>query len=146
VSAGLGGLMICSLLLILGSFTPWMTIGFGNTTTSVAGTDSAISDLIGVNGWITFSAGILLFILVCMLVISAEPLFRSVALVVALAAAGFAVYDLVRMIQKIMRASSASSSGVGAVFRTDNHVGWGLIVAVVGGVGALVFALSERNA
>ncbi len=145
VTAGVAGLMFCSLLLILGSFTPWLTIGFGNTTTSVAGTDSSISDLIGVNGWITFSAGIVLFILVCMLVISAEPLFRSVALVVALAAAGFAVYDLVRIIQKISQAASSSSSGLGAAFRTDNHVGWGLIVAVVGGVGALVCAVGERN-
>ena len=40
MTAGVAGLMFCSLLLILGSFTPWLTIGFGNTTTSVAGTDS----------------------------------------------------------------------------------------------------------
>ncbi len=146
VTAGLAGLMICSLLLILGSFTPWLTIGFGNTTTSIAGTDSAISDLIGVNGWVTFAAGIALFILVCMMVMSAEPLFRRVARVVALAAAGFAVYDLARIIQKIAQAASASTNGIGAAFRTDNHVGWGLIVVAVGGVGALVCALGKRNA
>jgi hypothetical protein len=143
VSPGLGGLMFCSLLLILGSFTPWLTISLGPSSASVAGTDSAISQLIGVNGWITFSAGILLFILVCMVVISAEPLFRSVALVVALAAAGFAVFDLVRILQKISEAASTSSR-IGLT--TDNHIGWGLIVVVIGGIGVLLFALSERNA
>jgi hypothetical protein len=136
--------MLCSLLLILGSFTPWITVSFAGHSTSAAGTDSGISALIGVNGWITFSAGILLFILVCMVVVSAEPLFRSVALVVALAAAGFAVYDLVRILQKISEAASSSSSGIGLALQTDNLVGWGLIVTVIGGVGALICAVSER--
>lgn len=145
VSAGLGGLFVFSVLLILGSFTPWITISVLGQSTSVAGTDSAISALIGVNGWITFSAGILLFVLVCMIVISGEPFFRSVALVIALAAAGFAVYDLVRILQKISQAASADASRIGVTLKADNQIGWGLIVVAIGGVGALLCAFSERN-
>jgi hypothetical protein len=147
ISAALGGLFLCSFLLILGSFTPWISVSIdGHSFASVAGTDAGVSQLIGVNGWITFSAGILLFILVCMIVVSGDAFFRTAALLVAVAAAGFAVYDLVRIIQKISQAaSSASSSTLARVLHTDNSVGWGLIVVVVGGVGALVCALGTRN-
>jgi Protein of unknown function (DUF2510) len=146
VRPAIGGLLICSILLILGAFTPWLTISLQGHSTSVSGTDPGISQLIGVNGWITFSAGILLFVLACMIVVSGEALFRSVALLVALGAAGFAIYDLVRMLQKISQAASASSSPLNAVLQTKNYVGWGLIVTVVGGCGALLLALSRDNA
>ena len=147
VSAALGGLFVCSFLLILGSFTPWISVSIdGHGFASVAGTDSGVSQLIGVNGWITFSAGILLFILGCMIVVSGDAFFRSVALLVALAAAGFAVYDLVRILQKISQAASAaSSSAFGRALQTDNRVGWGLIVVAVGGVGALICVLGHPS-
>jgi hypothetical protein len=145
ITAGVAGLLVCSILLVLGSFTPWLSISIAGHGTSVSGTDSGISQLIGVNGWITFSAGILLFILTCMIVVSGEPLFRSVALVIALAAAGFAIYDLVRMLQKISQAASSSSTGLGAAFHTDNDIGWGLIVVVIGGIGAFLCAMSIRS-
>jgi hypothetical protein len=146
VRPAVGGLLICSVLLILGAFTPWLTISLAGHSASVGGTDPGISQLIGVNGWITFSAGILLFVLACMIVVSAEPLFRSVALLVALGAAGVAIYDLVRMLQKISQAASASSSPLHAVLQTKNYVGWGLIVTVVGACGALIFAVVRSDA
>ena len=145
VSAGLAGLLVSSVLLILGSFTPWVTFSLFGQSTSVAGTDSAISTLIGVNGWITFSAGILLFVLVCMIIISGEPFLRSVALVIALVAAGFAIYDLVRILQKISQAASADASRIGLTLKADNQIGWGLIIVAIGAVGALLCAFSERN-
>ena len=146
VRPAVGGLLICSILLILGAFTPWLTISLAGHSTSVGGTDPGISQLIGVNGWITFSAGILLFVLACMIVVSREPLFQSVALLVALGTAGFAIYDLVRMLQKISQASSASSNPLNAALQTKNYVGWGLIVTVVGACGALLFASLRSDA
>jgi hypothetical protein len=146
VRPAVGGLLICSILLILGAFTPWLTISLAGHSTSVSGTDPGISQLIGVNGWITFSAGILLFVLACMIVVSGEPLFRSVAVIVALGAAGFAIYDLVRMLQKISHAASAPSTGLSSAFHTNNYVGWGLIVTVVGACGALLLALFRSDA
>jgi hypothetical protein len=146
VRPAIGGLLICSILLILGAFTPWLTISLAGHSTSVGGTDPGISQLIGVNGWVTFSAGILLFVLACMIVVSGEPLFRSVALLVGVGAAGFAIYDLVRILQKISQAASASSSPLNAVLQTKNYVGWGLIVTVVGACGALLFTLIRSDA
>ncbi len=142
------GLLVCCVLLILGSFTPWITVSFANQSLSAAGTDSSISDLIGINGWITFSAGILLFVLVCMMVVSGEPLFRTLALVIALVTAGVAIYDLVRILQKISQASSPSVNGIPVSgLRPDNSIGWGLIVVVIGAIGALICAVGEsRNA
>ena len=150
VSAALGGLFVCSFLLILGSFTPWISVSIdGHGFASVAGTDSGISQLIGVNGWITFSAGIFLFVLACMIVdLRRRPSSgASALLVVALAAAGFAIYDLVRILQKISQAASAASSSEFGrrPSRPTTTVGWGLIVVVVGGVGALLCALSIRQ-
>jgi hypothetical protein len=146
VRPAVSGLLICSIMLILGAFTPWLTISLAGHSTSVGGTDPGISQLIGVNGWITFSAGILLFVLACMIVVSGEPLFRSVAVIVALGAAGFAIYDLVRMLQKISHAASAPSTGLSSAFHTNNYVGWGLIVTVVGACGALLLALFRSDA
>jgi uncharacterized protein DUF2510 len=142
VSGSHVGLLVCSILLILGSFTPWVTVSLGSFSASAAGTDSSISSLIGVNGWITFSGGILLFILVCMAVINPEPIFRSAALIISLIVAGFAVYDLVRIVQKISQsAHPAFNNAPISQLQVNASVGWGLIVAVIGGLGALVCAV-----
>jgi hypothetical protein len=136
--------MVSSVMLILGSFTPWITVSVASLSASINGTDTGISDLIGVNGWITFSAGILLFVLVCMVAVSDEPLFRTAAVVIALVAAGFAVYDLVRVVQKISN-TPALPSAVPVSHLASTNVGWGLIVVVIGAAGALVCSVSEAR-
>ncbi len=136
VTGGMAGLLFCSLLLILGSLTPWISVSLGSLSTSISGTDSGISALIGVNGWITFAAGIVLFILVCMSVISDEPIFRSAAFVVALACAGFAAYDLIRILQKI----SEQPGGFGHA-----NIAWGLIVTVIAAIGSLIAATNDTR-
>jgi Protein of unknown function (DUF2510) len=145
VRAGHLGLFVCSILLILGSFTPWVGLSLaGHNVVSAAGTDSSVSQLIGVNGWITFSAGLLLFMLTCMIIDSGEPIFRSLTLVLALAAAGVAAYDLVRILQTITRSAPTSAVSFTQALQPGARIGWGLMVVVVGGVGALVFACSLR--
>lgn len=143
--AGLG-LLLSSVMLIVGSFTPWATVSLASLSYSASGTDSSISDAIGVNGWITFACGLLLFILACMSMISPEPLFRSGALIVAVVATGFAVYDLVRIIQKTSHSANPSFNGqVIHQLTASASVGWGLIVAVIGAIGALLFAVGEAR-
>jgi hypothetical protein len=141
------GLFVSCIVLIVGSFTPWVTVSAFNQSVSVSGTDSAISDLIGVNGWITFSGAILLFILVCMSAISNERMFRSFELIIALVVTGFALYDLVRIIQKVSAASSHPTfNGTPVNALTANAgVGWGLIVVFIGALGALVCAIGEAR-
>ncbi len=50
-----------------------------------------------------------------MSMISPEPLFRTVALIIAVVATGFAIYDLVRIIQKISQATPTTGSIAGRV-------------------------------
>jgi hypothetical protein len=149
VTAGTIGLLISSILLVVGSFTPWITVSVASLSVSISGTDSGISDLIGVNGWITFAGAILLFILVCMSVISNEQMFRSFALIIAVVVTGFAVYDLVRIVQKLSQVSPVHP-GIGGpsalnALAPDINVGWGLIVLVIGALGALVCAIGEAR-
>lgn len=150
VSLGTIGLMLSSVVLIVGSFTPWLTVSLVGFSYSASGTDSPISSLIGVNGWITFVCGLLLFILACLSVINTEPLFRTAAVVIAVVAAGFAIYDLIRIVQKISQVAPATESIAGRAvsgLSPDITVGWGLIVAVIGAIGALLCAISgARNA
>ncbi len=142
-------LLISCILIIVGSFTTWFTISLASLNVSVSGTDSGVSFLIGVNGWITFAGALLLFILFCMTVVSGEPIFRTLAVLVAVATAGFAVYDLVRISQKISQVPNGQFGPVqlGHAFSTNASVGWGLIVVVIGAAGALLGAVFHaRNA
>ena len=142
------GVFCCSVLLIVGSFTPWVTVSFAAFSGSASGTDGSISDLIGVNGWITFAGGLLLLILFCLMAINPQPLFRSLTLIVAVVVAGFAVYDLVRIVQKISQASSvapAFSASPLRGLRPDITVGWGLIVLAIAAVGALACAIAQAR-
>jgi hypothetical protein len=143
------GLFVCSVLVIVGSITPWITVSAVTLSVSANGTDSGISQLIGVNGWITFAGGLILLIVFCLMAIQPEPLYRTLALVVAVVVAGFAVYDLVRVVQKVSQASSVSSavSPVARALQPDINVGWGLIVLALAALGAVVFAIVDtRNA
>lgn len=140
------GLLLSSILLILGSFSPWITASLFSFNGSASGTDSVISAAIGVNGWITFSGGILLFVLLCMAVISSDAFFRSAALIIAVVVTGFAVYDLVGILQKISQSTSQTFNNVPvAPMHVNVGVGWGLIVVVIGAVGALLCAWGQAR-
>jgi hypothetical protein len=142
------GVFCSSVLIIVGSFTPWLTISFAAFSGSASGTDGSISDLIGVNGWITFAGGLVLLIFFCLMAVSPAPLFGSITLVVAAVVAGFAVYDLVRIVQKISQASSVTPAFNASPLRglqPDITVGWGLIVLVIAALGALAFAIVQAR-
>ena len=148
VTFGTIGLLISSVLLIVGSFTPWVTVSFAGLNISASGTNSGISDAIGVNGWITFAGGVLLLVFVCMAAVTADAVFRSLALITAVVVTGFAVYDLVRIAQKVSQASPAHPTLNGApitAFQANASVGWGLIVVVIGALGALLCAVGQTR-
>ena len=148
VTFGTIGLLISSVLLIVGSLTPWITVSFAGLSISASGTNSGISDAIGVNGWVTLSGGILLLVFVCMAAISADAVFRTLALVTAVVVTGFAVYDLVRIAQKISQVSPGHPTFNGApinALQANASVGWGLIVVVIGALGALLCAAGQAR-
>jgi uncharacterized membrane protein len=148
VTAGFAGLFICGVLLILGSVTPWVTVSFANQSTSANGTDITISHSFLINGWFTLPLGILVLLLTFVGVTSGEPFFRAMLLVVSLAAAGCAIYALVRILQAISQSSTPTFNGIpiNVPVQPGASVGWGLIVLLVGAVGALLCALSEARA
>jgi hypothetical protein len=147
VTLAMMGLLVCSVIIIVGSLTPWITVAFGVLSSSVNGNDAGISTVIGVDGWVTFAGGILLFVLVGFTAFTGERAWRVCAVGLALAVGGFATYDLVRIIQKISTFSAASNSSgkVASSILThfDVNVGWGLIILLVGAFGAILFALGD---
>ena len=148
VTAGFGGLFICGVLLILGSVTPWVTVSFASQSMSVQGIDITISHSFLVNGWFTLPIGILLLLLTFLGVTSGEPFIRVMLLLLSLAAAAVAVYALVRILQSIAQSSAPTFNGVPIKLpvQTNASVGWGLIVLLIGAVGAVLCALSEAKA
>ncbi len=139
VTAATGGLMLSSVLLIVGSFTPWATLSVAGLSLSVSGTDISISHQFLVNGWFTLTAGGLLFILACMIVSSGDALFHSLAVLISLLAAAFGIYALVRILQSISRAPLGAFA-IRAI-EPNASVGWGLIVLLVGAAGAVLCAV-----
>ena len=148
VTAGFGGLFICGVLLILGSVTPWVTVSFANQSLSAQGIDITISHSFLANGWFTLPIGILLLLLTFLGVTSGEPFIRVMLLVLSLAAAAVAVYALVRILQAIAQSSAPTFNGapIKLPVQPTASVGWGLIVLLIGAVGAVVCALSEAKA
>ena len=142
------GLFVSSVLLIVGSLTPWITVSISALSTSASGTNSGISDLIGTNGWVTFAGGLMLLVLVFVKMINPQPLFQTLTLVIAVVVAGFAVFDLVRIIQKISQAPSFAPSFSGTPLQglqPDINVGWGLIVLLIAALGAVACAIAEAR-
>jgi hypothetical protein len=146
VRPAVGGLFLCSILLIVGSFTPWITVSFAGRSISGSGTDISISHEFLVNGWFTFSAGALLFILACMIVSSGDAFFHSMAVLFSLLSAAFGIYALVRILQSISQAlPSTLNAGPLQAVKPDAGVGWGLIVVLIGSAGAVVCAVGGRR-
>lgn len=146
VTPAIAGLFICGVLLIVGSVTPWLTLKFGPVSTSASGTQFHLSQSFVVNGWFTLAAGIVLIILATMIIVSDEGLFRSLAFVVSMVAALCAVYALVRILQAISESSSSTLGGALAnAVKQDAKVGWGLIVVLVGAIGAVICAFGTTR-
>ena len=146
VTVGIAGLVLCGVLLIVGSVTPWLTVSFGAVSASTSGTSIPISHAFVANGWFTLGGGILLIVLAALISVSGAPALHTLSLFTALAAAASAVYALVRILQLISQAAAPTFNA--ALFnasKVNPRVGWGLIVGVVGGIGAVVCAWSESR-
>jgi hypothetical protein len=140
-------LLICGIVMMVGSVTAWVSgTAFGRTFT-VAGSDSAISTAIGVNGWITFTGGVVLVLLGGLMLVSSDRSLRLLALVVAFASLGFAIYDVVRILDDISKdhTSAAKLGPVGLRIAGSESIGFGLILVLVAAVGALLATLVEMR-
>lgn len=86
-------LFVCGILVMVGSVTAWVTVHSFGHTGSVTGTQLSGVDSLGiVNGWFTFTGGVALLVLGGLMVVSTEVSVRVLAILVALATLGFAIY------------------------------------------------------
>jgi Na+-translocating ferredoxin:NAD+ oxidoreductase RnfA subunit len=147
LTAAMAGLFICGVLLIVGSATAWITLSFGLGSVSASGTSISLSHSFVVNGWFTLTAGILLIVLAAMIFVSGDALYRSLGVLVSLVAAGCAIYALVRILQLTsqIHAPTFDNNAINAI-NQNAGVGWGLIVVLIGAIGAVVCAWSESRA
>ncbi|HXQ60069.1 MAG TPA: hypothetical protein VN799_08215 [Acidimicrobiales bacterium] len=144
-------LFLSGIVIMVGSVTPWISISLLGHTLSVAGTDDGISATIGISGWITFTAGVVLLLLGGLMIASRESSLRVVALLVALVSVGLAAFAVVRVLQKISEshptASQLRSSPIYQVFAgTSANVGFGLILVAVAATVALIAAAIDLRA
>jgi hypothetical protein len=130
-------LLVSGIALMYGSVGEWVHVsgsaGIANFHVSVSGIDPAVSNLISVNGWVTFIGGILIVIFACFEMTSEEIQLSILTTLIAALTCIFAIYDMFRIVQKI--------SQVPASVGTDVSVGWGLICVLSAAVLATLIAL-----
>ncbi|HEY6472259.1 MAG TPA: hypothetical protein VIY26_05160 [Acidimicrobiales bacterium] len=102
------------------------------------GLDSAISTLFGINGYATIVCGVVIIALAGASMAADDSSLRRLTLLAGLTSLGFAVYFVVRVVQKVSDANGHGNATVGV----------GLILLGVGGLlaGAVSFARLVQNA
>jgi hypothetical protein len=142
MSLGLVLLLASGVLLMVGSATTWIhaSSSFGSffhLSVSVSGVDSATASLFGINGYATFICGVVMVALAGASMAADDSPLRRLTLVAGLTSLGFAIYFVVRVVQKIDNAGGHGSATVGV----------GLILLGIGGLlaGVISFARLVQN-
>lgn len=142
-------LMSSAIAMMVGSVTTWITASaafasrtfLGGTgasiSTSVSGVDSGMSQLIGLNGDITFIAGAVVLLFGGLSVVTHETSVRIVGFTLSLASLGLASYAVVRLAQKLGAAHPPGSITVG--------IGWGLLLVLGGAFMAVLVSLYQAT-
>jgi hypothetical protein len=142
LSLGLLLFMTSGVLLMAGSITTWIhastSIGSGASVSSTT-SGLAVSGLIGINGFVTFICGVVVTVLAGALMASDDSSLRLLAFVASLASAAFAIYVVVRIVQKVSE---------NTLTHVTVTVGPGVFIVGIGGVLAALVAgarLGQRN-
>jgi hypothetical protein len=142
-------MMAGGIVTIVGSTLPWVSATILRHTATVAGTNHGITTAISVNGWVTIAGGAAVTLLASLMIVSGERALRWLATILSLATTGFAVYDIVRIVQKIDDAKTkAARLRAPFVGNLLGHitVGYGLIMVVAAAsVAALAALLSSGS-
>ena len=130
-------LLVCGIALMYGSVGEWVhvsgSLGIANLHVSINGIDPGVSNLITVNGWVTFIGGVLLVIFACFEMTSEEIQLAVLTTIIAAATLVFAIYDMFRIVQKISQVPASANA--------DISVGWGLICVLSAAVLATLIAI-----
>ncbi len=123
LNMGLLLLMVSGIALMFGSVGSWIhlsgSVGILTYHTSLNGTDQGISQLIGVNGYVTFIAGVVLLVFGGLALTNDDLVLAVVTFAAAAATLIFAIYDMFRIVQKITQvhpvAGASLSVGAGLI-------------------------------
>ncbi len=137
LSVGLLIMMACGIALMFGSVGSWIhvtgAVGTLSFHGSLNGTDAGVATLIGVNGYVTFIAGVVLLVFAGLALTNDDLALAMLTAIVAVVTVVFAVYDMFRIVQKISQATPPPGTAV--------SVGAGLICVLSAAVVAVLIAV-----
>jgi hypothetical protein len=150
ITLGLLLLVLSALAAMVGSVTTWISssssLGGGSllggissaghtVSTASSGVDAGISSLIGINGYITLIAAVVVLMFAGLMAVSTDQSVRLMGCVFALVSLGLSIYAVVRLVQKINDAHPAHGVSV--------NVGWGVLLVLGASVLATLITLFE---
>jgi hypothetical protein len=139
LSVGVFLTVVAGIALMYGSVGTWIqingSVGAVHLSASLNGIDQGITNLIGMNGYVTFIGGIVVLVLGGLALSSEERLLVILTTLVTLAALVIAIYDTVRTVQKIQALPANVLPHV--------NIGWGLICVLSAAVLAMVISLAR---
>jgi hypothetical protein len=139
LSVGVFLTVVAGIALMYGSVGTWIqingSVGTVHLSASLNGIDQGITNLIGINGYVTFIGGIVVLVLGGLALSSEERLLVILTTLVTLAVLIIGIYDTVRTVQKIQ--------ALPANVQPHVSVGWGLICVLSAAVLAMVISLAR---
>jgi hypothetical protein len=150
VTLGLLLLILSALAMMVGSVATWISSsssvgessvlggisGVGQTlSTASSGVDAGISSLIGINGYITLIAAVVVLVFAGMMAVSDDHSVRLIGCLFAFVSLGLSIFAVVRLVQKINDAHPSHGVSV--------NVGWGVILLLAASVVATLITLFE---
>ncbi len=150
VTLGLLLLVLSALAMMVGSVATWIsssssvaassvlggTSGVGQTvSTASSGVDAGISSLVGINGYITLIAAVVVLVFAGMMAVSDDHSVRLIGCLFAFVSLGLSIFAVVRLVQKINDAHPSHGVSV--------NVGWGVILVLAASVVATLITLFE---
>ena len=146
-TVGLLLMLASGIALMLGSVTTWVTVssgasglfslgGFHITASSTTnGVDPSIASLIGINGYLTLTGGVVVLLFAGLMMATDEMSIRIVGCFFAVVTLGLAIYAVVRLVQKINAAHPLHGTTIG--------IGWGVILVLGAAVIATLVTIAE---
>ena len=139
LSVGVFLTVVAGIALMYGSVGTWIqingSVGTVHLSASLNGIDQGITNLIGINGYVTFIGGIVVLVLGGLALSSEERLLVILTTLVTLAVLIVAIYDMVRTVQKIQALPASVQPHV--------SVGWGVICVLSAAVLAMIISLAR---
>jgi hypothetical protein len=150
VTLGILLLIASSVAMMLGSVTTWISssASFGGTplfggtagtthavSTALSGVEDGMSGLIGINGYITLIAAVVVLVFAGLMAVSDAWSVRLIGCLAALGSVGLSIYAVVRLAQKLNQVHAPAGVTV--------NIGWGVILTLGAAVVATLIALFE---